>query len=100
MFTQYIKNREPFLCPAAPMRPSSYAMAGRWSGADLDDIDNGEGTVLLYDARRDGSPAFRHKDGLNAVFARGRPRWISRKDWQRRDMVAREPLRDAARDGP
>lgn len=78
----YCKNEAIFQCPTEPLEPSSYAMVRRWSEANLEDIPDRDQTVLIYEANRDGTPAFRHHGGLNVGFADGHAKWYSEEDWE------------------
>ncbi len=83
---EYVNNEELLQCPLAPMDPSSYAMAKRWSECKLEDIPDRSKTIIIYDAQPDGTPSFRHNDGMNAGFADGHAGWIGKKQWEELGM--------------
>ncbi len=78
----YVGSSNVLQCPLAPMELSSYAMVKRWSEEKLDDIPNPEDTVIVYETNRDGTPAFRHNDGMNVGFANGHAKWLSNEQWE------------------
>jgi len=50
------------------------------AGRDLSDIDDPEGTVLLYEVGPTGQPVFPHNDGANYAFVDGHVKWLSKRD--------------------
>ncbi len=77
----YVQNEEIFHCPAQmPDDVPDYAINPLVAGRDLADIENHEGTVLLYEVDRTGQPVFPHNGGANYAFVDGHVKWFDRRN--------------------
>jgi len=76
----YVNNEQLFNCPTTETGGDTYAINPLVAGRNLADIENHEGTVLLYEVDRTGQPVFPHNDGANYAFVDGHVKWLSRRD--------------------
>jgi len=75
----YVQNEQLFVCPVAEGGPVTYSINPLVAGRNLKDIEDREGTVLLYEVDRAGQPVFPHNDGANFAFADGHVKWLSKR---------------------
>jgi len=84
----YVLNRDLYRCPAEPKLGIGYEYAPYLSGSPWAQVRWPERTLLLWDAREDNLsmgrmvPAFRHGRGINAAYADGHCRWLSRPEFE------------------
>ncbi len=88
----YVQKPDTFRCPSARSLRSGYAMNSALSASSINDIDEPNDTVLLFDADRGWNAAGgkdllvnRHLSGANYATATGRTVWRPRPEmlkWQ------------------
>ena len=81
----YVKNSQIFVCirrdkpslalPLAVQDLPHYAMAGNLSGANINELPDPAGTVMIYEVQQ-GQPAYLHNGGMNVGYADGHAKWI------------------------
>ena len=76
----YVQNEQLFICPTDELKDVTYALNPLVAGRNLSDIEDQQGTVLLYEVDRSGQPVFPHNDGANYAFVDGHVKWYHRRD--------------------
>lgn len=74
----YLRNSQISICPTFQTDPlPHYAMPAGLSGANLNELPDPAGTVLIYEVQQ-GQPAYRHNGGMNVGYADGHAKWITK----------------------
>jgi len=76
----YVNNEQLFKCPSDEVDNVTYAINPLVAGRDLDEIDDHQETVLLYEIGESGRPVFPHNGGANYAFVDGHVKWYSREN--------------------
>lgn len=71
----YLKNSQIFICPSQTDPLPHYAMPAGLSGANLNELPDPAGTVMIYEVQQ-GQPAYLHNGGMNVGYADGHAKWI------------------------
>ncbi|MEA3402648.1 MAG: DUF1559 domain-containing protein, partial [Armatimonadota bacterium] len=76
----YVKDEELFECPSDEIDNVTYALSPFVAGRNIEDIENPEETVMIYEVGEDGQPVFPHNGGANYGFVDGHVRWLSEEN--------------------